>query len=92
LVATLASGLSENSRIKRKITERRLSLEQMMLAGLVDRLSLLIWARTEDGMQGINKPKSVLKALEGIQEDVSEYQHFDSIEAYERKRAELFGV
>jgi len=30
--------------------------------------------------------------LEGVQERQSEYQHFDSIEEYEAKRAELFGV
>lgn len=71
--------------------DRKLTIEQMMLAGLVDRVSLIMWSRTEDGQRGMNKPKSVLKALEGIKEE-SAYQHFDSIEDFERKRAELFGV
>jgi hypothetical protein len=66
-------------------------MEQLMLAGIVDRLSLLLWSKTEDGIKGINKPKLVLGTLEGRQQE-SLYQHFDSIEEFERKRAELFGV
>jgi len=90
-VAILVSGLPDSSRVKRKIANRKLTTEQLLLAGLVDRVSLLLWLRTEDGARGINKPKMVLKALEG-QEEPSVYQHFDSVEEFERKRAELFGV
>ena len=89
-MAVLASGLPDDSRIKRKIINRKLTIEQMMLAGLVDRVSLILWQRTKDGVEGRNRPKSVLEALEGQRDQV--YQHFDSIEDFERKRAELFGV
>lgn len=90
MVAVLVTGLPDDSRIKKKIANRKLTIEQMMLAGLVDRVSLLLWQRTKDGVEGRNRPKSVLEALEGQSTQV--YQHFDSIEEFERKRAELFGV
>lgn len=89
-MAVLVTGLPDDSRIKKKIVNRKLTIEQMMLAGLVDRVSLLLWQRTKDGVEGRNRPKSVLEALEGQNTQV--YQHFDSIEEFERKRAELFGV
>lgn len=92
MVATLASGLNMDSRIKKKILDRRLSTSEMLLAGMLDRLSMLVWLNSEDARQGINRPRSILAMLEGVQERQSEYQHFNSIEEYEAKRAELFGV
>lgn len=90
LVAVLCSGLSENSRIKKKMAGRKLDTEELFLAALVDRVSLLIWSRTKDAERGINKPKSVLEMFERPTEP--KYQGFDSIEEYERKRAELLGA
>lgn len=92
LVATLASGLSIDSRIKKKTIDRRLGTSEFLLAGILDRLSLLVWFSTEDGRNGVNKPRSVLAILEDIQVNNYEYQPFNSIEEYETKRAELFGV
>lgn len=89
LVAVLCSGLSDNSRIKRKVAGRKLNLEQYLLAALVDRASLLVWSKTKDAQKGLNKPKSLLDVLENSKQKDNAYKGFDSIEEYERKRAEL---
>lgn len=91
LVAVLCSGLSADSRIKRKIANRNLNLEEFLLAALVDRVSLLVWSKTEDGQKNRNKPKSILKALEERPSE-PKYQGFSTIDDFERKRAEFLGV
>lgn len=88
LVAVLCIGLSDDSRIKKKLSNRNLSLEELLLAALVDRISLLVWANTKDAQKGINKPKSIVHLFER-QNETKDYQGFDSIEEYEKKRAEL---
>lgn len=91
LVAVLCSGLSPDSRIKRKIVKRKNTLEDCLLAMLVDRVSLLVWSKTEDGQKNRNRPKSILKALEEEPSE-SKYTGFNTIDDFERKRAELLGV
>lgn len=46
------------------ISEEKLTIEQTMLAGLVDRLSILLWSKTRDGQKGINQPKSILDSVD----------------------------
>jgi hypothetical protein len=88
LVAILAGGLSDDSRIKRKVSNRKLSISEALQAAAVDRLSQLVWSKTADAKRGRNRPKSVLEALEHPQEK-KKYQAFTSIEAFERKRAQI---
>lgn len=61
--AVLASGLRDNSRIKMKIAELEIPPELMMMAAMVDRLSMLVWAKTEDAQKGRNRPESILAKL-----------------------------
>lgn len=91
LVAVLCSGLSPDSRIKRKIANRNLKFDEYLLAALVDRMSLLVWAKTEDGQKNRNRPKSILKALEERPSE-PKYKGFETVEEFERKRAELLGA
>lgn len=91
LVAVLCSGLSPDSRIKRKIVNRNLKLDEYLLAAIVDRLSLLVWFKTEDGQKNRNKPKSIVKAFEEPPSE-PQYKGFNTVEEFERKRAELLGV
>ncbi len=88
LVAVLCIGLSDDSRIKKKLANRKLSIEELLIAALVDRVSMLLWANTKDAQKGINKPKSIVGLFEKDKES-KDYQGFDSIEEYEKKRAEL---
>ena len=87
LVATLSCGLSSDSRIKRKIANRRLTLDETLTAAMLDKLSQILWTKTKDAQYNRNRPKSILDALENPPEKV--YKSFSSIEEFERKRAEL---
>lgn len=87
LVATLCNGLSEDSRIKRKIAKRRLTLNNVLAAAAVDKLTQLLWTKTEDAKKGRNKPQSVLDILEHPQERKNKV--FYSVEAFERRRAQI---
>lgn len=62
-VATLASGLREDSRIKLKLAGELQPLNTMLLAAIADRLTLLLWARTKDGEKGRNRPKMIVDSL-----------------------------
>ena len=63
-LAILACGLRNNSRIKMKMTDNILSPNQLLLAGIQDRLSLLVYSKTKDAEKGINYPKLILDILE----------------------------
>lgn len=65
LAATLAGGLSESSRVMRKLRGDGVSLDTMLRAAILDQLRIANWHRTKDGMAGKNVPKSVLSALMG---------------------------
>lgn len=83
-VAVLAIGLRDDSRIKMKMNNMRHSIDTMLLAALVDRMSLLLWAKTEDGMKGYNRPKSVFDQLMG-EEKRNDIVAFDTPEDFEKE-------
>lgn len=62
-LATLAFGLGINSRTKMTASGMPVPLNTMLLACIVDRLSVLIWQRTKDGAKGRNKPHMIVDAL-----------------------------
>ena len=63
MVAVFSVGLRENSRIRMSLSEEKLTIEQTMLAGILDRLSILLWSKTKDGQKGINQPKSIIDSV-----------------------------
>lgn len=66
LVATFSFGLSEDSRIKRKLRGNEETLEQYqqrILIAIFDRISWLCWTKTEDGANNINKPESLYEKI-----------------------------
>ena len=87
-VAVLSVGLRDNSRIKMKMNNMRHSLDTMLLAAGVDRMSLLLWAKTEDGAKGRNKPKSVFEQLIETKKD-EDIVSFNSPEEFEKEWARL---
>lgn len=92
-LATLASGLGEHSRIKRKISGSRATTTEVLLAAAVDKLSTLIWFQTEDGHAGRNRPPSVLGLLLGEpQEEPDGAEGFDSGDEYEKMWERATGV
>lgn len=81
-VATLACGLGNNSRIAQKIAGSKFRFNEMLLAAIADRLTIMIWSQTEDARKG-KKPKLLLD------DEANEIQGFDSADAFERMRQRL---
>ena len=92
-LATLAAGLRENSRIKTSLSGGRPPRSELLLAAAVDRLSMLVWSMSEDAKRGANRPKSVLAALMGEEDDSSSnVAAFDTADDFEAAWAKATGV
>ena len=89
--AVLAVGLPEESRIKKRINEQRFDTQTLLLANIVDYLALDIWMKTADGHKGKNRPKSITKIFQGVQEKGEEGDHrvFATAEAFEAERQRI---
>lgn len=85
-VATLAVGLRDDSRIKMRLKDSKLTLEQGLLALLLDALRINNWMHTKDAQKKRNMPKSLYRQLLGMDEPGEkkyDLRHFDSVEEYE---------
>jgi len=74
MVASLAVGLRDSSRIKMLLSDAPASTEIMLMAAIVDRLSLLVWFQTKDGEKGRNKPRSILETITPKESKVSVFE------------------
>ncbi len=89
LVATFSCGLREDSRIKLKMSESKITTDTILLATILDKLSWLTWTKTKGAEKGINKPKSVLNALLGKRENEQDIISFSTPEEYETVRERI---
>ena len=87
-VAIFCSGLREDSRIKLKMTGQKVKLDTMLLASIVDRLSILVWTKTKDSQTGRNKPKLLVESLTKPVK-VKEELVFTTGEEFERVRNKI---
>lgn len=62
------------------------------MAAAVDRLSMLLWIKTEDGRKGTNRPPSIIGAILGNTKDDNPVEVFDSAEDFEAAWTEITGV
>lgn len=92
LLATLAVGLRDNSRIKMRMSGARVSRTEMMLAASLDRLSMLWWAQTEDGRNNVNRPASILALITGEKKTESDVETFDTADDFESAWEQITGV
>lgn len=84
LVATLVLGLDDNSRLKRKLSGHKLTLNQMLMALMVDNLQFLAWTKTKSASKGQNRPESLYNKLMGLgKKEVEELNSFETPEAFE---------
>lgn len=88
-VAVFAFGLKDTSRIKMKLSGQKVPLETLLLAGIVDRLSILVWGKTEDGQKGINRPTMVTDTLLNKEPQKTDVIVFNSGEDFEETRNKL---
>ncbi len=91
LVAVFCCGLRENSRIKMKMSNQTVPIETMLLAGLFDRMSVLLWSKSKDGQKGINKPLMISASLNATEPKQKSSVVFDSGEDFEQRRKEILG-
>lgn len=82
--AALASGLREDSRIKRKIAGMPVDTMTLLTAMIVDRLSLLVWSKTKDAEKGENRPGSIVeKILDLDKKEENEVEGFQTPEDFQ---------
>lgn len=86
MVATLSVGLRANSRIKMKMNNMDLEPEVYLLSAIVDRLSILVWRQTKDGIEGINPPDLILNSFV---ENERKSSGFDTVDAFEKYREKI---
>lgn len=92
LVAVFSCGLRDNSRIKMKMSGQSVPLETLLLAGISDKLSTLVWFKTNDGQKGKNRPVMLTDLLTGKQQESSkDVAVFNSGKDYEMTRNQLIG-
>ena len=77
LAATLAAGLPQDCRVRRKMSGLKVPVNTMLLALISDCLSRLCWWQTKDGQSGHNPPPSMLETLCGEQKK-EKYRTFKS--------------
>ena len=92
LLATLAVGLRDDSRIKMRLTGAKATKCELLLAAAVDRLSMLLWAQTEDGRNGVNRPRSVFSVIQGTETKDSPVEAFETADAFETEWTRITGV
>lgn len=84
LLATLAVGLRDDSRVKRAASNTTCSDEIILLASIADSLRWIVWSKTEDGANNRNRPASIMsyytKSMK--QENESDFESFESPEEF----------
>lgn len=85
-MAILVYGLRDNSRLKMKILNSKMETKDYLLAGILDRLTLLVYANTKDAQKGRNKPKMLLDTIEKSKDNVSS---FNSGKDFEKAKANI---
>lgn len=68
-VAVFVCGLRDDSRIMMKLNDQKVSIDRMISAKTCDNLSLLVWSKSKDAQNGINRPKLFTDVLLGRDEE-----------------------
>lgn len=72
------------------MADMRYTIDTLLSAGILDRLSILIWQKTEDAQTGKNRPASVVDLLTGnAQEPEIENISFASGKEFEETRNKI---
>lgn len=91
-VATFAIGLKGDSRIMRIMTGQKHTTEEILLAGILDRLSWIAWTKTKDAQKGNKRPESVLEKMLGNKNSSQkEFEVYETGEDFMKRLAQLRG-
>lgn len=90
-IARLACGLRGGSRVISEISNSKVKLDTVLLAGIADSVRNIVWMLSEDGAKGQNRPKKILPILLGEEEkkDESNIASFDSGAEFESARQKI---
>ncbi|MBQ9387123.1 MAG: hypothetical protein IJU01_00500 [Lachnospiraceae bacterium] len=92
-LATLVCGLGADSRVMKKMIKKAapsVPVEVQLLAGIYDRLSILIWFQTKDGHAGRNRPEMITdKILCHEKQKKDKHKAFASGREFERARQRI---
>lgn len=94
LVATLAVGLRDDSRIKIKMSGMKMEFQKYILAALFDKVNWLCWTKTKDATHGAHVPGRILDLLlqtESRTDNTDDLMIFDSPDAFEEARRKMLG-
>lgn len=86
IMAVLAWGLPDRSRIKMKVAGIEHPPEMLILGGIFDRLNLLVWFNTKDGQKGVNRPKPLFGETKNTG---SKVMGFDTVEDFLNYRKQI---
>ena len=89
VVGIFACGLRSDSRIILKLSEQKVTTDQLILASILDTTKMLLWINSEDGRKNRNRPESIAKKL--AEGDTKESQTFDSGEDFMAEWAKYTG-
>lgn len=94
VLAALAAGLRDDSRIKMSLNGRTVTRTEMLLAAAVDGLNRITWLLSAVCPHDGEMPRSVLKSILGEDEKQNdgEAMVFASPEEYEREWERITGV
>ena len=90
-IAILASGLRDNSRIKIKASGLEVDLDRLLLDHIADSSRYNLWAKTEDGQKGRNRPKSFVELLTEKIDESKLPIGFNSSEDFEKAWRDING-
>lgn len=88
LLATLSVGLRDDSRIKMKLSNSKVTLDTLLLASILDNTRMLLWAQSKDAQKGRNRPKSIVEQLLKT-ERPKVYKGTNSIEEFKKERERI---
>lgn len=88
-VAMLVAGLREDSRTMMLATGQKIRLNSALLAASVDRLSMLLWAKSKDGQKNRKRPESILQQLTEEHQPADEYEGFETGEEFMEARRRI---
>lgn len=63
LIATLVTQLPSDSRLMMHYSKTPITLNQILMATMIDNLQTLVWQNTKNGHKGKNRPESLLDIL-----------------------------
>lgn len=94
LVATYAVGLRDSSRIKSKLSNMMMPLDDYLMAAIFDAVNWLCWTHTKDAGKGGRPPERILDILQDKKKEEKpedDFIVFDSPEEFEQARMRLLG-